>query len=293
MAATTTVRRRDRLYVSRAGRTVGWYDLGTGSCESAPGAEAVVRAAVDDWVRRTSPLRRRPLPAVGARPHEGGMVRPRAPRPEETVPTLAVNEPGAAAARRARDLLDLAARPRRRLLGRPRAPQDALPWLQAAHGQRLVGLRLATLDATWHVWHAAPLGTGSVVDHVVVGPAGVAVVTTRSHSAARAWLDGDRLRVGGQPKTYVRDARRRADAVEALVRASGVVDRRVPVHPVLVLVGPRAVDVRARGAAATVLLEDELVPWLQERPAVLATSDVRRLALTLSDARRWASAAQA
>ncbi|MFC5382709.1 NERD domain-containing protein [Aquipuribacter nitratireducens] len=287
MAATTTVRRRDRLYVSRAGRPVGWYDLVTGAGESAPGAESVVRAAVDDWVRRTSPLRRRPLPTTG-RLH---VVGPRQVPDAERVPSLAATAAGAPAARRARALLDLAPTSRRR-----RPPQDALPWLQAAHGQRLVGLRLATLGTGWHVWHGVPLEGGSLVDHLVVGPAGVVAVTTRCHPGTRAWLDADRLRVGGQPKTYVRDARRRADAVERVVEqavagavgdASAGTARRPPVQAVLVLAGSRGVEVRHPAPGTVVLAEPDLLPWLQERPAVLAASAVSRLALALDDARRW------
>ncbi|WP_336921376.1 NERD domain-containing protein [Aquipuribacter sp. SD81] len=288
---TTTVRRQGRLYVSRGGRTVGWYDLSSGDVRSAPGHEQAVRGAVDDWVRRESPLRRRPLPTTlrAAGDPTAAAVRVPAPRAAseplvEAAPSLRLNEPGGPAAHRARVLLDRAPQPRR-LLGRSRPPREALPWLQAAHGQRLVGDALAGLGPTWQVLHAAPLGGGAVVDHVLVGPGGVLAVTTRSHAVPTAWLDGDRLRVGGQPKTYVRDSRRRAAAVAAVV--SGTLAASVPVQPVLVLVGPRAVDVRRPAAGVAVLPGGGLLEWLRARPAVLASTDVARLAGVLEDARRW------
>jgi hypothetical protein len=54
-------------------------------------------------------------------------------------------------------------------------------WLQGAQGEELVGEILERLQADgWHVTHDVSLGRGNI-DHVLVGPAGIFAIETKSH----------------------------------------------------------------------------------------------------------------
>lgn len=54
-------------------------------------------------------------------------------------------------------------------------------WLQGAEGEELVGEILNGLGADgWHVTHDVSLGRGNI-DHVLVGPAGIFAIETKSH----------------------------------------------------------------------------------------------------------------
>lgn len=63
-------------------------------------------------------------------------------------------------------------------------------WLQGARGEELVGEILDGLaDQGWHVTHDVSLGRGNI-DHVLVGPAGIFAIETKSH---RGPISIDRL----------------------------------------------------------------------------------------------------
>jgi hypothetical protein len=53
-------------------------------------------------------------------------------------------------------------------------------WRRGAEGERKVGAVLEGLGPGWHVLHDVSLGRGNI-DHVLVGPAGVFTIETKSH----------------------------------------------------------------------------------------------------------------
>lgn len=62
-------------------------------------------------------------------------------------------------------------------------------WIQGAEGEEQVGQVLERLrDFGWHVLHDVDMGRGNV-DHILVGPAGVLTVETKSH-AGRVYAPG-------------------------------------------------------------------------------------------------------
>ena len=87
---------------------------------------------------------------------------------------LAANLPGQAVRRQADELYaQWRAKP---LVARWLTPRAAeRRWRRGAEGEEVVARRLAALDSSWHVLHSVPVGNrDSDIDHVVIGPGGVA-----------------------------------------------------------------------------------------------------------------------
>ncbi|MEV0603714.1 nuclease-related domain-containing protein [Streptomyces sp. NPDC050315] len=127
-----------------------------------------------------------------------------------------------------------------RLLAR-RPVQDE--WRHRLAAECAVGAELERLGrGGWHVLHSLPLPPGSEISHLLIGPGGVFCLATEYVRAALVRADTTDVRPGRgrRPQPYVRRARQRADrATYALTRACGF---PVPVHPVLVLIGPRHIE---------------------------------------------------
>jgi hypothetical protein len=155
-----------------------------------------------------------------------------------------------------------------RLRARPgRMADERAIWAAGARGEELVAAQLARLPEGFVVLNNVPLPGRDDVDHVVVGPAGVAVVETKYLSGQIACLgpghwvqtkrDGPRLIADPAAQ-----AERAAAAVRQGLRAAGW--GHVPVWPLLVFAHPRSVllveaspvpVVRAAGLVEALLAE--------------------------------------
>jgi hypothetical protein len=162
--------------------------------------------------------------------------------------------------------------------GRPAAvPPDLVSWQVGAIGEQVVGQELALLPTGWQVLHAVPAGArGADIDHLVIGPAGVFVLSTKHHAARSVkvgthvvWIDGH------QQDGYQQELLRRRDQVATVLRgALGVVP---PIHPVLVFVAPRILTAPG-DQRVDALPSSSLVRHLTSLPPVLAPEAVRTLA---------------
>ncbi|MFC6066955.1 nuclease-related domain-containing protein [Streptomyces ochraceiscleroticus] len=127
-----------------------------------------------------------------------------------------------------------------RLLGR-RPVQDE--WRRRLAAECAVGAELERLSrGGWHVLHSLPLPPGSEISHLLIGPGGVFCIATECVRAARVRADATDVHPGRgrRPQPYVRRTRQRAErATYALTRACGF---PVPIHPVLVLIGPHHIE---------------------------------------------------
>jgi len=66
--------------------------------------------------------------------------------------------------------------------------RDFSNWSQGAEGEEVVGKVLEDLrDDGWHVIHDVSFGRGNI-DHILVGPAGIFTIETKSHGG-KIWLD--------------------------------------------------------------------------------------------------------
>jgi hypothetical protein len=96
--------------------------------------------------------------------------------------------------------------------------------LAAIRGERgsSVRTRLERLgDEGWQVVHDVPLGRqGSLVEHLLIGPAGIFTLAERKHPGQRVVVEGRTLEVDGRSMSYLRDARLEATRVQGALLAA-------------------------------------------------------------------------
>jgi hypothetical protein len=147
----------------------------------------------------------------------------------------------------------------------PLTPESRTAY-SGALGELLVGDMLDNLGPAWDVLHDLPL-TDSVLDHLVIGPAGVFAIHVRNTLDRDVVIDRDTVFISGQPTQAITDARFQAQA--ASDRLSEATGSPVRVRPVLVLVEPRRFSVRVPAATVRVIPSYQLVRTLTRAPRTL------------------------
>jgi hypothetical protein len=61
--------------------------------------------------------------------------------------------------------------------------RERLKWLRGGQAEGLVAWHFQDLSNDWHVFHNVMHGSGEDIDHVLVGPAGIFAISTKSHPA--------------------------------------------------------------------------------------------------------------
>ena len=96
--------------------------------------------------------------------------------------------------------------------------------LAAIRGERgsSVRTRLERMgDEGWQVVHDVPLGLqGSLVEHLLIGPAGIFTVAERRHPGQHVVVEGRTISVDGRSMSYLRDARLEATRVQGALLAA-------------------------------------------------------------------------
>ena len=173
-----------------------------------------------------------------------------------------------------------------RLFGRSPLAGEAAPWYRGALGELHVGRLLTKLPPGWHVLHAVPVGKGDAdIDHVVVGPGGVFTVNTKNHSGQKVWVAGRTFMVNGQKQPHVRNAEYEAQRASRLLSAAA--NSPITAIPVIAVVDPASFTERERPATVVVLTANQLVRWLQKRPAVLAPDQVEAVLTAAAHPGTW------
>lgn len=173
-----------------------------------------------------------------------------------------------------------------RLLGDSPLKPDSVAWYRGALGEIAVGRMLATLPSDWAVFHALPIGKkGADIDHLVVGPGGIITINTKNHSGKNVWVGGQTLMVSGHKHPHIRNADFEAKRVTALLR------HRMPelpaVLPVVAILDPRQLRIKAKPEQTTVLSARDLNRWLQKRPPVLTGLQVAELSTLIQEPGTW------
>ena len=145
-----------------------------------------------------------------------------------------------------------------------------------ADGEVTVGARLAKLDASrWLTLHDIVLNdSGTNLDHLVIGPAGVFSLNTKHHPKKDVVVTARGMRVNGHRTGYLPIAVSEAKKVSRILEAA--VGFPVPVQPVIVVVGAE-LEVRAVPEDVSVVDHRKLVKWLGAQPHVLDDSKARGL----------------
>ncbi len=168
---------------------------------------------------------------------------------------------------------------------------------QAIDGERTVGQFLERLRSDgYDIFHDV-VGQSFNVDHVVIGPAGVFTVETKTWSKpgrgeARIKFDGERLRAGQhQPdRDPVDQARAQASWIRELISES--TGRKFDVRPVIVFPGWFIEQAEGSKREVWVLNPKALPDFIGREPRKLSDEDVRLASFHLSRFIRAANAAE-
>lgn len=158
---------------------------------------------------------------------------------------------------------------------------------QALEGERAVGQYLERLrEGGYHVFHDV-VGTGFNIDHVLIGPAGVYTIETKTWSkpikgSARVVFDGADLKVGGiEPdRSPVVQAKAQAGWMKSMLLES--TGKRYAVHPVIVFPGWFVENTAGSFKDLWVLEPKALPTFLQNAENRLEPEDVKLAAFHLS-----------
>ncbi|HEX3840018.1 MAG TPA: nuclease-related domain-containing protein [Acidimicrobiales bacterium] len=173
-----------------------------------------------------------------------------------------------------------------RLLG---APSENQTPRAGSDSEEQVAHQLAKLPDGWHVFHSIPGGSHTLgIDHVVVGPGGVFIMSTKHHPGATIWVDGETFLVNGTKHPYVRDARHEAmRATRTLTEHSGFA---VPVIAVVAVVGAHeglTVKSQPGDGAVHVVPRRNLVNWLVGHQTIFAPDQVAVVAEASRHSSAW------
>lgn len=165
----------------------------------------------------------------------------------------------------------------------PLVPESRASY-RAALGELFVGDVLENLGPSWDVLHDLPLGS-SVLDHLLIGRAGVFIVRTVNYGREDVIVDGQDLIVGGSRHRDVGCAILQAgEAAGLLGSAAG---EAVRVRPLLVVVDPRRLSVRVPSSGARVITSRGLEAFLANAPVTLAGDEVARVSDLADQMSTW------
>jgi hypothetical protein len=152
-------------------------------------------------------------------------------------------------------------------------PEYIERWGRGAEGEKRTGKELNRLGADWHVRHDLAGRFGNV-DHMLIGPAGVLLLDTKT------WVHGTTTVTASGPIVAARHdeectwtwerlpARMRGAAAGASDGLRALTARRIHVRPVVVIWGDFPGRVQERGGV-TYIAGEHLVEWLTALPARL------------------------
>lgn len=150
---------------------------------------------------------------------------------------------------------------------------------QGTGGERIVAEVLGELDERWKVLNDVPVGShGGLIDHLVIGPAGVFTVTDRHHPGSRVWSHGEAVTVDGELAPYVRNARFAAKrASRALTQATGFLVEAIGLVVLAAKEQQVALRQQPRDGSVVLLRRQDLEPWLDGQSVILDDERVEKV----------------
>jgi hypothetical protein len=177
----------------------------------------------------------------------------------------------------------------RRIFGASPLTADTRSLFQAALADAAVGTALDALEPEWVIVHAVPVSPGSTtLDHLAVGPGGVFVIETRSHSGQAVWASHRTFMVAGIRFPHIRNMEYEMGRVERLLGATS--NTAVEVSGILAVVEPKSLTVRQKHRDVAVLASSELAQWLHDQRRVLSDSDVQHIGAAAETLITWTDA---
>lgn len=198
---------------------------------------------------------------------------------------LITNKAGASARQQADELR--AAEPVRTRLARLlKVHTDERAYRIGADGEEEVGRRLDKLDPSkWLALHDIIRNhTGTNVDHLVIGPAGVFSLNTKHHPKGKVVVTEKGLRVNGYRTNYLPVAVSEAAKVgQVLERAVG---HPVAIRPVIVIMGAE-LEARSATPDVDVIRRRDLPKWFTRLPEVLGKAQTQDLMAAAGRPSTW------
>lgn len=151
---------------------------------------------------------------------------------------------------------------------------------QGIEGEKVVGQFLERLRETgYQVFHDLT-GDGFNVDHVIIGPAGVFTIETKTISKpmrgeTKIQYDGETIQINGQAmvRSPVRQAKAQASWLKKILQES--TEREYRVHPVVVFPG-WYVEQKLGASREMWVLEPKALPkFLENAPNVLSAEEIK------------------
>lgn len=146
---------------------------------------------------------------------------------------------------------------------------------------------LARGGTGWHVLHSVQLADGSELDHLVIGPAGVFIVTTAVHPDGVVEAAQRTFTVSDERYPHIRDMEHGIGRVEGLLSAAA--GSPIEVSGVLAVVEPRSLVVREPHRDVAVISASTIVRWLSRRPTTLEPAEVDRIVAVARRGTTWGS----
>jgi len=182
-----------------------------------------------------------------------------------------------------------AARPRGRVaifLGLSPLHPDARPAYDDAVGKLSAATQLAGLSDDWTVVHAVPLGSDDgELDHVVIGPGGIFVISTRNWRGRKIRAGGNVLTIDGHKTDEIRSLRYAERRASDLLRQA--LGAPVAVSPVIVVADSASLALDAKSPTLPVLTLDRIPRWFTTRQPVLSETAVARISAVAVDESTW------
>lgn len=145
---------------------------------------------------------------------------------------------------------------------------------RGALGELVVGDILENLGPVWDVLHDLPLGA-RLLEHLVIGPAGVCAVRAVNATDADVVVDGDQFIVGGDPRSDIPESIEDASTTARFLATAA--QSPVRVQPLLVVVDPTKLTVKRPASGVRIVASSDLHRFLARAARTLTGEDVARI----------------
>ncbi len=189
-----------------------------------------------------------------------------------------------------------------RLFGIDPLDRDARRSYSGALAELAIEEALAALGSAWTVLHSVPIAVdgsegrpdtasdATVVDHLLIGPAGIFTITTHSHAGQSIWVGERTFLVDDERLSHLAAADDAGSAVSRFLAAALAAEGTkldAVVAPCIVVDAPETLEIRQRTGRTTVITAHTFAPWLNELPRLLSPVAVESFARAALRASTW------
>ncbi|MFE0347327.1 nuclease-related domain-containing protein [Streptomyces griseoluteus] len=174
----------------------------------------------------------------------------------------------------------------RRLIDRWRPGTEVYYWASGLKGEQRTARRLRRLRSHgWLTLHAVQWATGTDIDHLAIGPAGVFAVNSKRHPGKTLWYGDRAITVNGASTRHVAASQSEARKVSRTL--STPCGFEVLVRPVIFVVDAAKLTVKSANPPVLVLEVEHLDRVLSGLTPMLSADQVTHIYGVARQARTW------